>query len=194
VQRLMAAEELPKEETSELGFSNRGGYSLVHRTIFVYDALMADECVKELLRGGEQSARVIAKRPGTIAGYKCLTLKGAEWIAAAVHTGNTADSCEGVLLERVQPNEVDLIDAFQPKTFDRLMVQVAASNGVGGMEEVEALMYVCPSDLSLVGESAEQKSWTYPSFRTQHMQQVVEKVVKPIRENYLVEQAQGENK
>ena len=61
----------------DIGFTERGGYSLVHRTVFVYGALMAEECLGALLRGGEVSYRRIAKRSASVAGYRRLAQRDA---------------------------------------------------------------------------------------------------------------------
>ena len=67
----------------DIGFTERGGYSLVHRTVFVYDALMAEEVLGALLRGGEVSYRRVARRAGKIGGYRLLGHRFAAGLAGA---------------------------------------------------------------------------------------------------------------
>lgn len=171
----------------DLAFTNRGGYSLVHRTVFVYGALMADECIGALLRGGEISCRRVNKRPGSVPMYRRFAQRDAPSLAGAVHTGDALHSCDGVLLERLQPQEVDLIDAFMNKAFDRLMVEVTAEDGVGGHTQVEALMYVCPEE-----EASKHldvaREWTFSAFRTKHLENARQAAARA-RESFIQEQA-----
>ena len=176
-----------EQATYDPAFTERGGYSLLHRTVFVYDCLMADECLNALLRDGGASSRSVFKKQASFNGYARRPLKGAPWLAGAVQTADASQSCDGVLLERLQPNEVKLIDAFQNENFDRLVEKVTVSNGVGGFEEVEAYVYVCPED-NASALLEEGKAWTYAEFRRHHLAAVVEDVVKPCRARFLAEQ------
>ena len=116
-----------EQATYDPAFTERGGYSLLHRTVFVYDCLMADECLNALLRDGGASSRSVFKKQASFNGYARRPLKGAPWLAGAVQTADASQSCDGVLLERLQPNEVKLIDAFQNENFDRLVEKVTVS-------------------------------------------------------------------
>ena len=177
----MAAAE---EADADVGFTERGGYSLVHRTVFVYDSLMADECLHALLQPG---SRRIGKRPGYIGRHKRLAVRDAPWLAAAVATDDASDRCDGVLLERLQPSELRAIDSFMDDRLDRLMVGITAEDGVGGQTQVEALMYVCPEDsASTLLDGGRQ--WSYATFRTTHLEKVAA-VCGACREHFLADEA-----
>jgi hypothetical protein len=60
--------------------------------------------------------------------------------------------------------------------------QVEAENGFGGKEEMEALMYVCPTQHAGVLDTS--RPWNYTEFRTGHLKAFVEEVVKPHRARY----------
>jgi hypothetical protein len=112
------------------------------------------------------------------------------WLAGAVHTNDEEDVCEGVLLERLQPNEVRLIDSFQINSFDRIIERVTASNGVGGYETVDAYMYVCPSDSA--AELLEAgKPWSYADLRKNHLERVKERGDQ-VRTNFTKDEAKKE--
>lgn len=172
----------------DIGFTERGGYSLVHRTVFVYDALMAEECLGALIRGGEISYRRVQRRAGRVMGYHRMPMREDAMLAGAVQTGDAEHMCEGLILERLQPNEVKAIDAFVCKEFDRLTVEVSAEDGFGGTTQLEALMYVCPGDAAerLLDLNA---SWTFPDFRRKSLGACVEAYIKPARQQFLAEEA-----
>jgi gamma-glutamylcyclotransferase (GGCT)/AIG2-like uncharacterized protein YtfP len=149
-------------------------YSLLHRTVFVYGPLMAEETMKAML----QTNRILQQRPGRVAGYGRFALKD-EPLPAAIKAGPLV-RCDGLLLERLQPVEMRAIDALMNKAFDRVVVSVEAENGFGGQEQVEALMYVCPSE-ALVNTD---QPWSYTDFRKEHLERFVEKVVRPTREQF----------
>ena len=125
-------------------------YSLVHRTVFVYDALMAEEALEALLvPAGGETARVRAKRAAKVSGYGRYCMMDSPLPAALPAASDSY--IEGLLLERLQPSEVRAIDAFyngEPRQFDRRSVPVQVENGFGGHEEVEGLLYVCPPALA----------------------------------------------
>ena len=174
---------------ADLGFTERGGYSLVHRTVFVYDALMAEECIGALLRGGEISYRRVQRRTGRVVGYQRLPMQEDPLLAGAVQTGDAEHSFEGIILERLQPNEVKAIDAFVCKEFDRLTVDVVAEDGFGGTTQLEALMYVCPEESAAKLLDA-AGSWSFPDFRRKHLGACIEHHIKPARQRYLAEEAE----
>ena len=171
-------------------------YSLVHRAVFAYDPLMADETHTMLLKPGN---RILSKRPGVVEGYHIwsmalsatITLGNGATVAAGplpgalAATGPEAESvqCDGLLLERLQPAEMRAIDALMNRQWDRIVVRVRAENGYGGHEEVEALMYVCPPRVSeeLLDAS---RPWSYTDFRKTHLSGYLEQVVAPCREQF----------
>lgn len=150
-------------------------YSMLHRTVFVYCPLMAEEVRRTMLQPGN---RILATRPGTVAGYCRFSLKE-EPLPGALASGPSV-RCDGLLLERLQPSEMRAIDAFMNKSFDRIVVQVEAGNGFGGQETIEALMYVCPSE-QLLDTNA---PWSYPEFREQFLDTFLEKCARPCREQF----------
>ena len=106
---------------------------------------------------------------------------------SSLHTGDAAQRCDGVLLERLQPRQLELIDQWMDKGFDRLVVNVTAEDGVGGRGEVEALMYVCPEEAR--HRLDEARPWSYADFRRQHLERVVEEAIKPVRAQFLADEA-----
>ena len=63
---------------------------------------------------------------------------------------------------------------------ERVVVSVEAENGFGRQDQVEALMYVCPSE-ALVNTN---QPWSYTEFREEHLAAFIEKMVKPTREKF----------
>ena len=163
-------------------------YSLVHRRIFVCCSLMAEEVVDALLAAsGQGTARsgLRNSRPGSVFGYGRFCLRTDDpWLQhlpGALPAGPRVKT-DGHLIERLQPRELDIIDLFMPKLFDRMMVKVTTENGFGGKEEMEALMYVCPTERQDMLDTG--RPWDYGEFRTKHLKQFLEQVVKPFRKRY----------
>ena len=151
-------------------------YSLLHRSVFVYGPMMADETQAMLLQPGNRN---LHKRPGKVAGFGRFALKEAGALPGALASGPLV-RCDGLLLERLQPTEMRAIDAFMNKSFDRIVVKVEVENGFGGQEEIDALMYVCPSQDMLNTEAP----WNYVEFREKHLTPFLQQVVKPCREQF----------
>lgn len=172
--------ERTEEAVSKLaGFE----YSLLHRTLFVYGALMAEEALEALLMPASgRTARSRAKRPGKAHGYGRWCQADSP-LPAALPAGPLV-RCDGLLLEWMQPSEMRAVDAFMDKRFDRLVVTVTAEDGVGGHEEVEALMYICPPSLAKEVCLQPLSEWNYVSFRSDHLRSFVETVVKPCRKQF----------
>ena len=137
----------------------KSDYSSVHRTVFVYDALMAEEVLDALLVPGSGTARqaLRSSRPGKVFGYGRWCMKNVP-LPGALPAGPLV-RCDGHLLERLQPSELRAIDKFMHRRFDRMVVTVKAENGFGGHEEVEALMYVCPTYAAEVLDTT--MPWSY---------------------------------
>jgi gamma-glutamylcyclotransferase (GGCT)/AIG2-like uncharacterized protein YtfP len=154
-------------------------YSLLHRTVFVYGPMMAEECFKAMLQPGN---RILQQRPGKVAGYSRFALK-AEPLPAAIAAGPLV-RCDGLLLERLQPAEMRAIDALMNKRFDRVVVNVEAENGFGGQETVEALMYIVSGQETVEEIVDTTKPWSYTEFRDEFLEAYVNKVVRPAREQF----------
>ena len=163
-------------------------YSLLHRTVFVYGALMAEEALEALLvPASGRSARNRAKRAGKAHGYGrwCMVpTDGSDVVLPAALPAGPMVRCDGLLLELMQPSEMRAIDAYMDKRMDRLAVRVTVENGFGGHEEVEALMYVCPSSLANDVLQQPLKEWNYNEFRSQHLRAFVDSKVKPCRAQF----------
>lgn len=161
--------------------SGKYEYSLLHRRVFVYGPLMAEEARNELLAPG---SRIISNRPGKVHGYGRWSFKDVP-LPAALPAGSLV-RCDGLLLERLQPAELRAIDSFMDTRFERLVVHVTAENGFGGSEDLEALMYVCPTAEAKLLDT--NKPWAYPEFREQHMRAFIERMVKPHRLKFVEEE------
>lgn len=167
---------------------NDVSYSLLHRSLFVFGAMMAEEVLDALLAiSGEGTARsgLRSSKPGTVYGYGRFCLKTADpWLSqlpGALPAGARV-KIDGHLIERLQPRELEVIDLFMPKPFERLVVQVNTENGFGGKEEIEALMYVCPQAQQDLLDTS--RPWQYSEFRAKALTPFVEQVVKPFRKRY----------
>lgn len=151
------------------------------RSVFVYGALMADECIEALLGGLVAKSRVISKRPGTVKQYARFSMpKGA--VEAGVVPSPEATELPGVLLEMLQPVELRAIDAYMHPSFDRLLTSVTVQNGFGGSEELEALMYSCPPESKELLDMS--RLWNYSEFRERHLQAFIQEVVTPCRSKF----------
>ena len=173
--------------------------SAILRTLFVYGPLMADEAVNALL------GRVPPSRPATLPGHVrcckrgrdetpgiCSTHRGLVHAGypAAIATGHESDAIEGVLFERLRPQEMSMFDHYEDNDYLREHVRVVAANGFGGQEEVECLVYLWPR----AGATALnlEAPWAYTDFRTRNMQAFIEQVIKPCRRSYERENGQLE--
>ena len=61
-------------------------------------------------------------------------------------------------------------------------------NGVGGTDEVEAQVYVCPEE-SAAEILDEAQPWVYAHFRRVHLDQTVKTVLEPCRQRFVAEKA-----
>lgn len=126
--------------------------SAVLRSIFIYGPLMAEEAITALL------GRVPPARPARLDGYVRCCQKGAEEVAGVCSTHRSlvrvgypaiaaaADghSVEGILFERLRPQEMQALDFYEDDNFQRDFVRVKTSGGFGGEEDVDTLAYVWP--------------------------------------------------
>ena len=143
---------------------------------------MADEVQQALLQPG---TRNLHKRPGKVPGYGRWCMKPPDHVRPGATAAGmlVGASCDGLILERLQPAEMRAIDAFMHKSCDRIVVQVEAENGFGGREEVEALMYVFGPEATTELLDTTQ-DWSYTEFRRQHLPAFLQEVVKPCREQF----------
>jgi len=170
-------------------------YNLVHRTVFVYGTLMAEEVVDALLAPGSGTARsgLRSTRPGKVFGYGrwCLTERGPDDKGFSAMPGALPAGplvrCDGKLLERLQPSELKVLDSFHDPRFERIVVEVHAEDGIGGKEPVQALMYVCPQSASDLLDT--NKPWNYAEFRVKEMTKFIEEVAKPHRKRFEEDEA-----
>jgi len=170
-------------------------YNLVHRTVFVYGSLMAEEVVDALLAPGSGTARsgLRCTRPGKVFGYGrwCLKVTGTTPRSFSAMPGSLPAGplvrCDGHLLERLQPSELKCIDSFHDPRFERIVVDVHAEDGFGGKEVVQALMYVCPHASGDLLDTS--KPWNYQEFRVKEMTKFIEEVAKPHRKRFEEEEA-----
>jgi len=162
-------------------------YSTLHRNLFVFGSLMAEEVLDALLSIGQGTARagLRSSRTGTVHGYGRFCLRTEDpWLSqlpGALPAGPRV-RIDGHLIERLQPRELEVIDLFMPKPFERLVVTVTLAGNFGGHEEVEALMYVCPTSQQDILDT--QRPWQYAEFRAKHMNSFIEQVIKPFRKRY----------
>ena len=64
-----------------------------------------------------------------------------------------------------------------------MVVVVTVENGYGGREEVEALMYVCPTTLAKEVLLQPLREWSYPEFLPE-LRRLIEEVIKPCRAQF----------
>ena len=172
--------------------------SEIFRTLFVYGPLMADEVLTALL------GRVPKHRPATLTGYLRVGKKGAEQIQgvcsthrglvaasypAAVQSGKDEHCIEGILLERLRPQELRCLDHYEDPTYRQTPVTVTAPSGFGASETVSSLIYAWPSTATAAKSLDVNRGWSYTEFRAHHMALFIENVVKPCRVSF--EKAEG---
>jgi hypothetical protein len=176
---IFSARQPLKGDGSEEAPAYNFQYSMLHRNLFVYDALMAEEVLDALLVSGSGTARrgIRSSRPATVFGYGRWCMKSVP-LPGALPAGPRV-RCDGHLIERLQPSELETIDKFMHRRFERMVVTVQTENGFGGQEEAEALMYVCPTVYSEVLETS--TPWNYTEFRVNHLNSFIEQVVRPFR-------------
>uniref|UniRef100_A0A7S2N3T9 Putative gamma-glutamylcyclotransferase n=1 Tax=Haptolina brevifila TaxID=156173 RepID=A0A7S2N3T9_9EUKA len=167
--------------------------AIVLRTLFVYGPMMAEEALVALL------GRVPTKRPATLVGHvRCCKVGHAQQPGVCsthrslVRSGYPAvaksevHKVEGILLERLRPQEMSIFDYYEDSAYNRQLVKLTAENGFGGHEEVESLCYVWPS--SRIDELDMGASWEYPQFRTSNMNAFIQEVIQPCRRRFESEQ------
>jgi len=183
----MAAGSTPEALLTDRASPERAA---VLRTLFVYGPMMADEALMALI------GRVPTKRPAVLAGYVRVCKQGAEQISGVCSTQRSlvrngypatvqsveGTSVEGILLERLRPQEMSAFDFYEDDTYKRQLVQVTAENGFGGQEVLPTLCYVWPSDR--ISELDLRAPWEYTKFRTSNMKQFVESVILPCRKAF----------
>lgn len=154
-------------------------YSLVHRTIFVYGELMAEEVVDALLGLGSGTARsgLRTSKPAIVYGYGRFCMRDSP-APGALAAGDRV-RIDGHLLERLQPSELNMIDSFMDRHMERVVVTVQTEDGFGGKREMETLMYTMPT--SHADKVDTSRPWDYAEFRAQSMKAYIEEVVKPHR-------------
>ena len=167
----------------------------VLRTLFVYGPLMAEEAVNALI------GRTPTMRTATLAGHVRCCKRGAEELTgvcsthrslvragypAATPTGADADGVEGVLLERLRPQELQILDFYEDDTYMREVVRVRTAGGFGAEEEVMAFAYVWPA--KQVSALDLKAPWQYTEFRTKNMKAFIEQIIKPCRKAFEKEQ------
>lgn len=171
----------------------------VFRTLFVYGPLMADEVLLALL------GRVPKQRPATLVGFVRCCKRGAEQIPgvcsthrglvassypAAVKTDQAGHEVEGIILERLRPQEVRCLDHYEDGSYRQMQVTVTAPSGFGSSEPVTALVYAWPNTSEAAAALDVNRDWSYTQFRQHHMAAFVDSVVKPCRASF--EKAEGE--
>lgn len=193
--------------------------SEIFRTLFVYGPLMADEVLMLLL------GRVPKHRPATLNGWVRCCKRGAEQVAgvcsthrglvaasypAAVQTDDHNHNIDGLLLERLRPQELRCLDHCKPSpppdhptganliltwmqtvracaradedpTYQQTQVTVTTNSGFGASEPVTALVYAWGGAAS---ELDVQRPWSYTEFRTHNMATFSESVVKKCRASF----------
>jgi gamma-glutamylcyclotransferase (GGCT)/AIG2-like uncharacterized protein YtfP len=167
--------------------------SEVFRTLFVYGPLMADEVLSALL------TRVPRHRPATLTGFARCCKRGADQIAgvcsthrglvaasypAAVRTDAPGHQIEGLLLERLRPQELRCLDHYEDPSYQQTQVTVTANSGFGANEPVSALIYAWPSTAAAAEQLDIHREWSYTEFRTHHMARFIESVVKSCRASF----------
>ena len=164
--------------------------SAVLRSLFVYGPLMAEEAITALL------GRVPPSRPAKLFGYTRCCQKGSEEASGvcsthrslvrlgypAVAAAGKGYVVEGILLERLRPQEMQALDFYEDDNFKREVVKVVAASGFGGEEELESLAYIWPPAGVVTLDPT--IPWSYTNFRTQHMKRFIESVVKPCRKAF----------
>lgn len=182
----MAASPSPAAATSPAE-SHR---SAVLRSLFVYGPLMAEEAITALL------GRVPPSRPAKLFGYARCCQKGSEEASGvcstnrslvrlgypAVAAAGDGYVVEGILLERLRPQEMAALDFYEDDNFKRESVKVVASSGFGGEEELETLAYIWPPGGVVTLDPTAQ--WSYTNFRSQHMKRFIESVIQPARKAF----------
>ena len=163
-------------------------YATFQRNLFVFDVLMAEEILDALLAvntGSTARAGLRQSKPATVHGYGRFCLRTEDpWLAqlpGALPAGPRV-RIDGHLIERLQPRELEVIDLFMPKPFERLVVTATTENGFGGKEEIETLMYVCPQEMQNMLDT--DRPWMYSEFRAKHLKAFIEQVIKPFRKRY----------
>lgn len=169
------------------------------RTLFVYGPMMAEEVVVALL------GRSPARRPATLSGYARCCKKGAEQrdgvcsthrslvaatYPAVIETGNPAHEVEGIILERLRPQEIRCLDYFEDESYQKIPVQVVTENGFGGRTPIDCLVYSYPSTQMAASLLDPSKPWGYKEFRQHHLASFVESIVKPAKARF--EKEEGE--
>ena len=167
----------------------------VLRTLFVYGPLMAEEAISALI------GRAPMMRPAILAGHVRCCKRGAEsapgvctthrslvraGYPAATNTGSADAAVEGVLIERLRPQELQILDFYEDDAYSREVVHVKAMSGFGGEEEVRAFAYIWPAKQANALDLC--ASWEYTEFRTNHMKPFIEQVITPCRATFEREQ------
>jgi hypothetical protein len=144
-------------------------------------------------------------RPATLQGWSRCCKKGAEQIAgvcsthrglvaasypAVMQTCQSEHSVEGIILERLRPQEIRCLDFYEDDSYQKVPCTVTAESGFGGHEPVEALVYAWPTNATAAAALDGSRPWQYTHFRQHHMQSFIESVVKPCRARF--EKDEGE--
>lgn len=162
-------------------------YNTLHRNLFVFGSLMAEEVLDALLAIGDGTARrgVRNSKSGIVHGYGRFCIRTEDpWLRhlpGALPAGERV-RIDGHLIERLTPRELELIDLFMPKVFDRLVVTVNTNDDFGGSQSIDALMYVCPRERQEMLDT--NRPWDYRDFRTKHLTNFIDQVIKPFRKRY----------